>query len=92
MPHKLKKKFDNAWRPALELMHDEVASTIRSTSIKDRNDAFIKSTYDHALRNVCAKYPDIAATLTRSAKAVSTCSKALKALNAKKRKAAQLNN
>ena len=92
MPHKLKKKFDNAWRPALELMHDEVESTIRSTSIKDRNDAFIKSTYDHALRNVCAKYPDIAATLTRSAKAVSTCSKALKVLNAKKSKAAQLNN
>lgn len=92
LPQKLKKKFDNLWRPTLELMHNEVASTIRTTSIKDRNDAFIKSTYDHALKNVCAKYPDLAATLTSGSRAVSTCSKAFRALNTKKRKAAHLNN
>ncbi len=91
LPAKTKKKFDNAWRPVLELMHHEVASTIASNSIKKVNDQFIRSTYEFVLRNVCLRYPDIAISLQGN-RVVSTCSKAVKASVTKKRKAAHISN
>ena len=89
LPPKLKKKFDNAWRPILELMHAEVAASIANTHENQMDSAFINATYDLALNNVCTKYPDIATKL-RGNMVVSSCSKAIKASNTKKRKAAQI--
>ena len=83
----IKKKFDNHWRPILELMHQEVDAAIRSTPVEKRNDGFIRSSYDLALKNVCHKYPGIAAALS-GGRAISTCSKAIRASITKKRKAA----
>ena len=43
LPAKTKKKFDNHWRPILELMHGEVDAVITSTPVEKRNDRFISS-------------------------------------------------
>ena len=88
LPNKIKKKFDNMWRPILELMHSEVEATVETTPEDKVDDAFIRATYDLALRNVCIKYPDIAVFLRGGGHKVSTCSKAVKADKTKKRKAA----
>ena len=40
LPVKAKKKFDNAWRPILELMHNEVASSISNTSVEKMHDSY----------------------------------------------------
>ncbi len=86
LPANIKKKFDNHWRPILELMHQEVDAAIRSTPVEKRNDGFIRSSYDLALKNVCHKYPDIAAALS-GGRAILTCSKAIRANITKKHKA-----
>ena len=88
-PAKTKKKFDNHWRPILELMHGEVDAVITSTPVEKRNDRFIRSSYDLALKNVCHKYLDIAAALS-GGRVISTCSKAIRASATKKRKAARI--
>ena len=89
LPAKVKKKFDNAWRPILELMNNEVAATIATTCIEKMNERFIRSTYDLALRNVCLKFPDIRAALI-GGRAISTCSKAVKSHTTQKRKGGTL--
>ena len=71
----------------MELMHAEVAATIASTPVDSIDDQFIRATYDHALTNVCIKYPDIAHKL-RGGNVVLTCSKAVKKDTTNKRKAA----
>jgi len=90
LPAFVKKKFDNAWRPILELMDAEVAATIAQTPVTKIDHAFISATYAHALKNICLRNPDIAPTLNRNRQAVSTCSKALKSISAKKRKSSQM--
>lgn len=90
LPTKIKKKFDNAWRPVLELMHEEVKASVRGTPVDRMNDLFIRSTYDLALKNVCIKYPDIREQLV-GGHAISTCSKVVRRHNANKRKAASMN-
>ena len=89
LPSAIKKRFDNAWRPILELMHTEVQSTVENKSAEKADHEFVKVTYNLALKNVCLKYPDIAVSLSGGCK-VSTCSKAVKAHKAKKRKAARM--
>ncbi len=88
LPAKVKKKFDNYWRPVLELMHEEVAATIASKSAAQIDDQFIRASYDLALKNVCYKYPDLAADLS-GRKKTSTCCRHIKEFK-KKRKAAQM--
>jgi hypothetical protein len=90
LPSALKKKFDNYWRPILELMHEEVDADIRKTSVDKIDDAFIKATYTHALKSVCMKDPDVAHALKEGRQAVSTCSKVLRACATNKRKASQI--
>ena len=68
-------------------MHYEVASLISGISIERRDDAFIHSTYEYSLKNVCNKYPEIAATLN-GRNTISTW--AVKACNTRKWEAAQL--
>ena len=90
LPSALKKKFDNYWRPILELMHEEVDADIRKTSVDKIDDAFIKATYTHALKSVCMKDPDVAHALKEGRQAVSTCSKVLRACATNKQKASQI--
>ena len=85
LPSMLKKKFDNHWRPILEKMHDKVQMVVENARKKDKVSKFIESTYNLALKNVCLKYPDMAAKLS-GGNAVSTMTKAVKDYN-KKRKA-----
>ena len=89
LPTQTKKKFDNAWRPVLELMHDEVSTSIATTSTDKMDNNFIRSTYEHAFKNVCLKYPDIASDLG-GGRAILTCNKALRRLKTNKRKAGEL--
>jgi hypothetical protein len=92
LPALMKKKFDNTWRPILELMDAEVAATttITKTLVAKIDHAFISATYEHALKNICLKNPDITATLNANRQAVSTCCKALKSSLSKKQKASQM--
>jgi hypothetical protein len=90
LPSALKKKFDNYWRPILELMHEEVDADIRKTPVDKIDDEFIKATYNHALKSVCLKDPDVAYALKEGRQAVSTCSKVLRACATNKRKASQM--
>jgi hypothetical protein len=90
LPAFVKKKFDNAWQPILELMDAEVAAIIAQTPVTKIDHTFISATYRHALKNICLRNPDIAPTMNRNRKAVSTCSKALKSISAKKRKSSQM--
>jgi hypothetical protein len=89
LPALAKKKFDNAWRPILELM-DEVSATITCIPVEKIDHALISATYAHALRNICLKNPDIAHALNTNRQAVSTCCKALKSSSAKKRRSSQM--
>ena len=90
LPSTLKKKFDNYWRPILELMHGEVDADIRQKPVERIDDAFIKATYAHALKSICLKDPDVAHVLKDGRQAVSTCSKVLRACATKKRKVSQM--
>lgn len=90
LPAKAKKKFDNAWRPILQQMHNAVASSISNTPVENMHDSFIRSNYEHALKKVCIKYNDFASAFNSGNRAVSTCSKALKLGLAKKRKGTQI--
>jgi hypothetical protein len=90
LPALVKKKFDNAWRPILELMDAEVSVTITRTPVEKIDHALISATYAHALRNICLKNPDIAHALNTNRQAVSTCCKALKSSSAKKRRSLQM--
>ena len=89
LPAKTTKKFDNHWQPILELTHGEVDAVITSTPVEKRNDRFIRSSYDLALKKLCHKYPDIAAALS-GGRAISTCSKSIGASATRKRKAARI--
>jgi hypothetical protein len=70
----VKKKFDNAWRPILELMDEEVSATITRTPVEKIDHTLISATYAHALRSICLKNPDILHALNTNRQAVSTCS------------------
>ena len=77
LPVLVKKKFDNAWRPILELMDKEVFANITCTPVEKIDHALISATYAHALHTICLKNPDIAHALNTNRQAVSTCCKAL---------------
>ena len=89
-PALVKKKFDNAWRPILELMDAEVAVAIAKQPVEKIDHACISATYKHSLKNICLKNPDIPSALNANKQAISTCCKALKSSLAKKRKASQM--
>ena len=46
-----------AWRPALELMHEEVAANIVATSVDQIDDRFIRATYDQDLTDALLRWP-----------------------------------
>ena len=74
----------------MELMDAEVAATIAQTPMRKIDHTFISATYAHALKNICLRNLDIGPTLNRNRQAVSTCSKALKSISAKKYKSSQM--
>ena len=90
LPALVKKKFDKAWRPILELMDAEVAVAITKQPVEEIDHAFIKATYNHALTNISLNNPEIASALNATRLKISTCCKALKSSVAKKRKASQM--
>ena len=86
LPAFVKKKFDNACQPILELMDAEVAATIAQTALTKIDHTFIHACIEEHF----FEKSDIAPTLNRNRQAVSTCSKALKSISAKKRKSSQM--
>ena len=46
-----------AWRPALELMHEEVAANFVATSVDQMDDRFIRATYDQDLTDALLRWP-----------------------------------
>ena len=85
VPSKLKKIFDNNWRPILELMHGYVREAVRDTAVEDRNNRFIRWTYEHALKKVGEEYPEFTDKMGGGLM-VGTCCKMIRAENAKRRK------
>ena len=88
VPFKTKRNFDNNWRPILDLMHAEVKQAVVETATERIDSGFIKTTFDHALRNVCAKYPEIAGKIGGGLK-TGTCCKMIRTVNAQRRRAEQ---
>mmetsp|Transcript_16129 Transcript_16129/g.27509 ORF Transcript_16129/g.27509 Transcript_16129/m.27509 type:complete len:226 (-) Transcript_16129:39-716(-) len=91
LPAKVKKTYDNAWRPVLELMESEIEGTLLTTPVSKMDAKWMSAQYTYALKHVCAKYPDIKAELVGSWK-ISAWSRKIKDLNAKKRKAARISS
>jgi hypothetical protein len=67
-------------------MHEEVNADIHKTPVDKIDDEFIKATYNHALKSICLKDPDVAYALKEGRQAVSMCSKVLRACAINKRK------
>ena len=70
----------------MELMHEEVEQAVMETGVDEINSAFIKWTFDHAFKNVCARYPEIAEKMGGGLK-VGSCCTMIRRVNAQRRKA-----
>ena len=88
VPFKLKKKFDNSWKPVLKIMESDVEEAVKKTRVEDRNYAFVKQTFDRGFSCLCAEYPEISEKLGSGAK-VASCSTWVRGVNCKRRKLAR---
>ncbi|KAK1734876.1 hypothetical protein QTG54_014336 [Skeletonema marinoi] len=76
LPRKIRRAYDNNWKPIMELMENEVADEIRNRHVDGMNYDFFKSTYDEAFKGVCEKYPEFADTAkTKNWKVPTYCKK-----------------
>ncbi len=90
LPSKVKKKYDNTWKPILDLMEAEVLDEIVNKPVNEIDTAFLYSTFTRAMTGVCRKYPQFKENKTYWR--IATCSKAVKVSNSKKRKANVIGN
>lgn len=89
LPSKVKKKYDNTWKPMLDLMEAEVFDEIVNKPVNEIDTAFLDSTFTRAMAGVCRRYPQFKEKKTWR---IATCSKAVKVSNSKKRKADAIAN
>jgi hypothetical protein len=87
LPRKIRRAYDNNWKPIMELMENEVADEIRNRHVDGMNYDFFKSTYDEAFKGVCEKYPEFADTAKTKNWKVSTYCKKIATVKSQRKKA-----
>jgi len=60
LPYKIRRSYDNNWKPIMELMEDEVKEEVRNRHVDDMDFDFFRSTYAKALEGATEKYPEFA--------------------------------
>jgi len=57
LPVKIRRSYDNNWKPIMELLEDEVKEEVRNRHVDDMDFDFFRGTYDKALKGATEKYP-----------------------------------
>lgn len=58
LPKKIRRSYDNNWKPIMELMEEEVKEEVSNRHVDDMDFDFFRSTYDKALKGATEKYPE----------------------------------
>ena len=89
LPRRLRRSYDNNWKPIMELMEKEVEDEIRTRHVHDMDFEFFRSTYDKALKAIQEEYPEFASP--KSTWKVSTYCRKLREINVSRKKEEDMN-
>ena len=88
LPVKIRRSYDNNWKPIMELLEDEVKEEVRNRHVDDMAFDFFRGTYDKALKGATEKYPVFATA--KNTRKVSTYVRKMREVDCRRKREAMV--